>query len=135
MTAADLDQAMAKYEGDFLEVADIMHGPPRVVEIADVDAPNTKKDAQGKLIDKPILTFAKARKKFILNKTNERLIKSLHGGKASAWIGNTITLGVRYLDKAFGDTNVPTIRVIAPDGHPIPKAALKFYGSATPIGS
>jgi hypothetical protein len=128
-----LDAAMAKFEGDFVEAADLMQRSVTLT-ISGVVPPNVEKDrgGKGKLIDKPIFSFEKAAKRFICGKTNRRIIQAIHGKKASQWIGKTVTLGVRYLKEAFGEKNVPTVRVLPPPGVPIPMSARKFFGSEHP---
>lgn len=124
-----------RFEGDFLESADLMHSDPVRVKIAKVIPPNTEKAADGRLIDRPIIEFHKAHKRFILSKTNVRLMKSLFGPTPAEWVDKEVTLGVRYLKTAFGEKNVPTVRVIVPDGSPMPFGARKHYGSPTPFRS
>jgi hypothetical protein len=127
-----LDDAMAKFEGNFLESADLMHDPPVRVVISAVAPPNTERDSAKKLIDKPILDFQGAKKRFILGKTNKRILKAWHGKKASGWIGKEIVIGVRYLKESFGQKNMPTLRIIPPKDVPLPKAARDFFGQETP---
>jgi hypothetical protein len=101
------------YEGPYLESADLIHTAPVTVTIKDLIPPNSVKCANGKLIDKWIITFENATKQFICNRTNWRAIKSLHGVREH-WPGKQITLGVRLTD-AFGEHNVPCIRVLLPE--------------------
>lgn len=121
-----------QYEGNFLESSDLQAADPYTLEISEVIAPNTVKDARKKTIDRAILVFANAQKRLILGKTNERIIKAMYGAKAQQWVGKTVTLGVRYLARAFGEKNVPTIRVKPPDDFPIPFSARQHYGKSTP---
>lgn len=132
MDLNELDSAMARFEGDFVESADLMQGPPVTLRIAGIVPPETETDAGGKIITKPIIAFEKARKRFVMGKTNERILKAIHGKKASAWIGKDITISVRYLRKAFEQENVPTLRIVIPDGMPVPFNVKKHYGKATP---
>lgn len=132
MTDDDIDTKMAKYEGNFLESSDLMHSPPVTVVIADVKPPNTEKSADGRKIDKPILVFEKATKWFVCGKTNIRILKAWHGKKPSSWIGRQVTIGVRYLKAAFGESNVPTLRIIPPNTVPLPMSARKWFGRETP---
>lgn len=127
------EQARDRYVGNFIESADLMHSDPVTLAIADAIPPGTEKSADGRLIDRPIIAFEKTDKRFILSKTNERLVKAMHGSKPRSWTGQPITLTVRYLPKAFGETNVPTVRVVLPDGVPMPMACRKHYGQAQPI--
>lgn len=134
MEGKELDAACAKYEGDYLESADLMHRPPCVLQIAEVVPPCVEKDATKRLIDKPIFRFEKATKRMIMGKTNQRIVKAIHGNKASGWIGQTVTIGVRYIDlpEALGGKDCPTLRVIPPDGVPIPVSARRWYGTEKP---
>jgi hypothetical protein len=130
---SDLDAAMSKFEGNYIESSDLMHGHATLT-IAGVVPPNTDKDkdGKGKLIDKPILSFERTTKRLIIGRTNERILKAIHGRKASGWIGKQITLGVRYLAEAFGEKNVPTIRIIPPADVPLPMSARNHFGTAEP---
>lgn len=128
----DLDAQMSRYEGDFLESADLMQSPPVTVVIEKVTPPMVEKDAAKKPIKHPILDLKGAKKRFVTGKTNERLIKAIHGKKASGWIGKSITLCVRYLPEAFGEKNVPTLRVQLPPGVAMPMQCRKFYGEEKP---
>lgn len=124
-----LDAAMARFEGHFVESADLMTRQVTLT-INGIVPPNTEKDKDGKgrPIDKPILSFDKTSKRFIAGKTNQRIIRAIHGAKASGWLGKQITLGVRYLPEAFGEKWAPTVRVIPPEGVPLPMSVRKFYG-------
>lgn len=128
----DIDAKMARYEGDFLESSDLMHSPPVTVTIAEVVAPCEEKCANGRTIDKAILRFASAKKRFIVGKTNRRALKCLLGPKASGWIGQQVQIGVRYLDEAFGEPCVPALRVLFPEGVPVPASVKVHYGYDTP---
>lgn len=128
-----LDDAMRQqFEGNFLDAIDIPANGI-TVEISEVVAPNAEKDRTGKNIDKGILAFKGAKKRLVLNKTNSKIIALMHGKKASEWVGKTITLTVRYLEKAFGQRNVPVIRVVPSDDHPMTFGMRKNYGSPTPF--
>lgn len=134
MATADLDERMAsQFEGNFLDATDIAKVGEITLRIADVSAPEQEKDATGKVINKAILTFEKAKKRLILNKTNCKVIAGLHGKKASDWIGKTVTLCVRYLETAFGQRNVPVIRIKPGDESPLPFGMRKRYGSEKPF--
>lgn len=120
-----------RYEGNFIESADMMTVPPVRLTIESVAAPNTKKDATGKLIKQPIIGFKETPKQFVCGKTNIRCIKADHGAKPDAWVGKQIVLTVRYLREAFGEKNVPTLRVIP--ANPVPMGARKFMGYEKPL--
>lgn len=130
--AKDLDDAMRQqFEGNFLDALDV---PPNgiTVEISEVTAPKAEKDNTGKVIDKAILSFKGAKKRLILNKVNSKIIALQHGKKASEWVGKQITLTVRYLEKAFGQRNVPVIRIKPDDSHPMTFGMRKNYGAEQP---
>ena len=104
--------------------------------VESVIAPNTKKDARKKLIDKPILVLkgSTRNKEMIVGKTNYKVLVAMFGKKSSSWVGKEITLAVRYLPKSqgFGQENCPCVRIIPPKGQPIPRSAFQFMGRATP---
>ena len=131
----ELDERMAsQFEGAFLDASDIMGlGKNITLTICEVVPPNTEKDATKKMIDKPILQFEKAKKRLILNKTNAKVISMAHGNKASQWTGKSITLTVRWLREAFGQSNVPVIRVVPPEGTALTFGMRKKYGSEKPF--
>ena len=133
MIDKELDAAVAKFEGPFLESSDLMSRPLCRLKISEVAAPGSMKSADGRVIDKPIMAFEGAKKMMILNKTNIRILKAMFGSKASGWVGHPVTIGVRYLAKAFGQTNVPTLRIIPPEGAAVPFSVSKYMGSETPI--
>jgi len=124
-----------RYEGDFLEAIDLPDGVLVQVSIEAVIPPDTEKDAGGKVIKKAILKFKDKKKRFVLNKTNYRLLKTLFGGDPAKWIGHTFNIQKRYLDAkhAFGQQNEMCVRVIPPIGTPIPKSAREFIGTKSPV--
>ena len=128
MTSEHIDEEMREmFEGNFLKAEDLMSSGPITVTISDIVAQNKEKDAKGKLINRPIMSFKGAKKRFIVGKTNLKLIRLDYGGKPSEWIGKTIVLGIRYLREAFGQKNVPCIRVVPKK--PIPYSIRVFNGS------
>lgn len=129
----DLDAKMARFEGHYIESADLMQKMVTLT-ISSVVPPNTEKDKDGtgKLINKAIIGFEKTSKRFIVGKTNERIIKACLGKKASGWIGQKITLCVRYLPEAFGEKWVPAVRVMPPSHIPLPMNCRKHFGYAEP---
>lgn len=135
MASPDLNAAMARFDGPFIEAADLMSREDFTVTIENVIEPMTEKDARNKLIDKPILVLRGAKKRLIVGKTNVRMLKALHGAKATEWIGKEIKIGVRYLEEAFGERNVPTVRILPTADVPAPMAVRKHLGSKEPIGA
>jgi hypothetical protein len=122
-----------RYEGNFLESADMMTAGEIRLTIKAIVPPNTERDSAKKLIKHPIISFEGTDKRLVCNATNERCIKSQFGSKAATWIGKQIVLRVNYLAEAFGEKNVPTLRVINPDGVPVPMAARKWMGQDKPF--
>jgi hypothetical protein len=130
---SNIDEAMAaQFQGNFLDASDLMKAD-QTVTISDVVGPNEEQDSQKKRIDKPILSFAGCKKRLILNKTNSKVIAMAHGKKASEWVGKKITLTVRWLEKAFGQTNVPVVRVVPPEGTALTFGMRQKYGSPKPF--
>ena len=124
----------SRYEGNFVEAMDLPEGKPVSVTISEIVAPDTEKDAAGKLIRKALVRFSNAKKSLVLNKTNYRLLKLLHGPHPDQWIGKQIQLMRRYLPaaRAFGVQNEMCVRVVPPTGMQIPKSVREYMGSATP---
>ena len=132
------DGVRAQFDGNFLDATDIQcNGDASgvTVEISGVVPPNTEKDNAGKQINKTILSFKGAKKRLIINKVNARVLCQLHGKKASEWVGKKVTLVVRYLEKAFGQFNVPVIRIKTDEAHPLTFGMRKHYGSEKPYKS
>ena len=129
-----LDEAMAsQFSGNFLDATDLPKGRNVTVTIEEVVAPNVErdKDGKGKLINKAILKFTGKQKRLILNKTNAKIIKMAHG-EPSQWVGKKITLTVRLLDEAFGQQNLPVIRVVPPANTNMTFSMRKKYGAEIP---
>lgn len=81
------------------------------VVIEAVLPPNTVKAADGKLIDKPIVTFQKTNKRLVLGSINSRLMKCALGTAAvKDWAGKPVTLYAAS-GNWFGQQNVAAIRV------------------------
>ena len=93
----------------FLEAGDL-DGNDVTLKIKLVREPGPDdKGLDGKPMDKPIVVFEKARKEWVLNKTNARTIRLLYGDQFGAWKGKTVTIYPTTC-KAFGET-VACIRV------------------------
>ena len=58
---------------------------------------------------RPVLWFTKTDKGFVLNKTNARMIASLHGGETDNWVGKHIVVGTESV--SFRGNITPAIRV------------------------
>ncbi len=131
--AKKLDAAMSRFEGNFIESADLMQRQVTLT-ISGVVPPGVERDknGKGKEIDKPILSFERTEKRFILGKTNKRILTAIHGKRASEWIGKKVTLCVRYLPEAFGEKWVPTARIMPPSNIPLPMNCRKHFGYAAP---
>ena len=127
MTATALAE---RYEGNFLEGLDLVK--PFTLEIKEVIPAGKEKDARGKVIKDAIVTFTKAKKRLILNKTNWKLICAVHGKDESDWPGKKLTLQCRYLASFMGHDNVPCIRVIPPKGTPLPMSVHAWMGKPEP---
>lgn len=65
--------------------------------------------AGGKKEPKPVLAFARTKKKLALNKTNAGTIADLYGTEAEKWVGHPIT--IYPTTTQFGRDTVPCIRV------------------------
>ena len=127
---SDVDkQIAAQFTGNFMTALDILNRGHVSVTISDVVGPNQERDAAKKLIDKTILSFEGKQKRFICGTLSLNLIVQQHGAKASLWAGKTIQLTVAYLDKCFGHTNVPVLRVVQHDGAVMTIGMRKNYGS------
>ena len=130
---SSLDEQMAsQFTGNFLDASDLMANGNITLEISEVVAPNAEKDAAGKQINKAIVAFKGAKKRLILNKTNAKVIAMAHSKKASEWVGKKITLTVRFLETAFGQKNVPVIRVVPPEGTSLTFGMRSKYGREAP---
>lgn len=123
-----------RYEGNFLEAADLPEGAVVNAVIEAIVAPDTEKDAAGKPIRKALVQFKGKSKRLVLNKTNYRVLKLLFGVDSQKWIGKEVQLQRRYLDaaQAFGQPNELTIRILPPVGTPLPKSVRVFMGHREP---
>lgn len=72
------------------------------IEMAEFDNDNGGKES------KPVVMFVND-KKMVLNKTNAKIIATMHGDDTDLWIGKDIILNV--LSVPFGDKMTPAIRV------------------------
>jgi len=120
-----------RYEGQFLEGADLMAKDAFALKIVSVADPGTIRDSRKKVIEEAVIEFAKAKKKLVLGKTNYRILVSLFGTDETLWIGKTVQLQCRFLD-CFGELDVPCVRIVPPHGTPIPKGARDYMGTFQP---
>lgn len=72
------------------------------------------------------LAFEKTDKVYVLNRTNYRLIKQMHGSNAASWVGRKITLTPAAV--RFGSETCLGLRVRIPDGMTVSKGVSKHYG-------
>lgn len=125
-----------RYEGNFLEASDLPEGALVSVEIEAITPPDAERDAAKRIIKRAILQFKGKKKRLILNKTGFRVLKILFGAATDDWVGKTVQLQRRYLpahrtiDK---HENEPCVRIVPPEGTPIPKSVRDFLGSKLPI--
>lgn len=130
----EIDAAVREaLSSDFVDAADLMSRGGTTVEIEKIFKPGSVKNSLGKTINKTVIAFKGAKKRFIVGKTNLKIIAiELQSDKSSQWKGKKITLTVRYLDEAFGQKNVPTVRVKVADESKLSFAMRKHYGTAAP---
>lgn len=134
MTPPNAAEDRVRFEGNFLDANDIRAtGKDFCLEIASVVGPNTERDATKKLIDKWIVGFKGAKKRLIVNNLNAKIIVQWHGEKSREWIGKKITLTVRWLKAAFGEKNVPVIRVVPRSDGDLTFGMRRNYGQAFPF--
>jgi hypothetical protein len=100
------------------------------VKIATVHEPNSIKAANGRMIPNVVLAFEGKDKRLVLcSKTNWYCVAWSCGSTDPAnWIGKEITLHPVVLSEAFGEPNVPAIRVRVPDHAAIPKKYRPHFG-------
>lgn len=126
------------YEG-FLDAVDLNYTAEGCaaldLTIAEVLPPGEASDAAGKTVDKPVIYFAEKingqRKGMILNKTNIKAIKLIHGHRPKGWLDQKIQVTVKFVD-AFGQLDCPCLRVLPPKGLPLPFGMRKFIGKDRP---
>lgn len=76
---------------DYIEHGDL-DGKEVTLTIKGYCPPGTVSRADKSKIDKPILHFEKITKGLVLNKTNMRLIRMMHGNDMEKWAGKQITI-------------------------------------------
>ena len=96
--------------------------------IEGIHAGGTIFGADKKAVDNDSISFVGTEKKLVLNKTNKRLLKiATKSSKSDGWLGKKVTI-YPVLINAFGEKNVPCIRVRVGDGNPVPFGVRKFLG-------
>ena len=85
-----------------------MEGKQVEVTIESVELEKVMTDGRSEEI--PVISFAGAKKKMALNKTNAKTISSQHGEDMDKWKGKKITIFPTTCS-AFGASKVPCIRV------------------------
>ena len=98
------------YPGKFLEALLLPQDKPVEVEISKIEAANTVKSADGRLIDKPVMHFKGKDRALVLAKCNARAIARKYGPDMDQWVGKTIGLFQARVD-AFGESDVPAVRI------------------------
>lgn len=134
-TKPDVNPKREAYEG-FIASDDIGYtekgGNEISLKIDHVSNDGSVIDSRGVIVEHPVVYFTGAKKGFVLNRTNERICRLLHGKRFADWTGKEITLGVRFVN-AFGERNVPVIRILPPKGIPLPFGVRKWVGKERPV--
>jgi hypothetical protein len=125
-----------QHEG-FLQSDDIGYsnegGKSYTLTIESVAKAGTVKDARGAVVDNEVVYFKGAEKGLVINRTNTRVLALLHGKDREKWKGKQVKLTVKFVN-AFGETDVPTIRIEPPNTIPLPFAVRKWQGRDKPKG-
>lgn len=102
------------------------------VTISKVIPPNTLKAANGKVIPHYTLEFEGREKKLVLcSKTNHYCVGQVAGTMTpEKWPGTSITLRPVVLAEAFGDRNIPAIRIAMPENAAIAKKYRGHFGTS-----
>ena len=84
--------------------------------------------ADKSVVEHDAIGFEGTDKLLVLNKTNSRLLKIATGSsKPAGWIGKTVAVFPVSIN-AFGQQNLPCIRIRVKDGQPVPFGVRKFMG-------
>lgn len=133
-TAGNGNPKRDRYEG-FIASDDIGYdnkgGKSVTLTVKSVAEPCTVTDSRDVVVEDPVVYFEKTKKGLVLNKTNERICRLLLGKRYSDWEGKQIRLSVRFVN-AFGEKDVPVIRVVPPPGIPLPFGVRKWTGKERP---
>jgi hypothetical protein len=127
----DKEELRLELGGSYLFAEDFIDGgvyKQYSLTIKAVFGPNTVSTQDKKVIAKPILEFENAAKRFVLNSTNQRLMRILMGTtKTSEWKGKKITLYVAGDVPAFGKVTT-ALRVRVPADR-VPYGLRKHLGN------
>jgi hypothetical protein len=129
--AAELDAAIrpAIEHRRFIEALDLIaRGRDATLRVAGVIPAGKELDGAKRPIRKPILAFDRTDRRLILNKTAIDTLVLMFGSRASAWVGKSITLTVRLIDDAYGQDNLPVVRIVLPTNPPAPYSLRKRFG-------
>jgi len=126
----DLNKKVRDYGGKYLKGVGLKDGAEIKLKIAAVRPPNTVMAGDEKLIPEPILVFEKTELEMTINHTNHWLLQYLFGPDATDWIGNTATVGKRYLKevKMLDSKDHACLRIIPPIGTKLPRYIMKHMG-------
>lgn len=104
----DFNHLHLLFPSKYLQAGDLK-GKQVTVAIEAIDPRGELQVAGGKSETKPVVRLKGAKKDWVLNKTNAKIIAKLYGNEVTAWIGKHITL---YATKVrFGPELVEAIRV------------------------
>jgi len=99
------------------------------VTIEKVIPENTIRAANKRLVEKPTMKFKESDKMLVLNTTNESLLRLQFGSSDyTKWVGKKVTIEPRRIAEAFGETDVPVIRVALPEDIPVPFRLRRHMG-------
>lgn len=116
---------------EFLYAEDLLQGGKWItctLTISAVIPPGTIAGSDKKVIQNHVLEFEKTPKKLVLNNTNKRLCKVSTGeSRPENWPGHKIEIYPASIN-AFGEKNLPCLRIKLPTGKPAPFATRKFMG-------
>ena len=123
---ADMRQA---FPSEYLSAKDIQETGPKVVTIASVTSEQIRGD--NGLEDKWVLGFHGARKRLILNVTNNNTLIDSFGYESNDWLGQSVTLFT--VDVQFGSKMVLGLRIkvenpkpAAQDHEPVSEESIPF---------
>lgn len=99
------------------------------VTIEKVFPANTISGADRRQVDKPCVKFVGSDKMLVVNTTNQTLLRLQFGTSVqSEWVGKKVTLQPRVIAEAFGEQDVPVIRIKLPTEIPVPFRLRRHMG-------